>query len=84
MSDQHAAATLTAAAAIALILITRAAVLRSGRKRTAGSARPRCQTRHPTGPAARQDDAAGCAVREAEQYVQRCWRHLQTHTDRPD
>lgn len=39
MSDQHAAAALTAAAAIALVLITRAAVLHDSRRRTTETAR---------------------------------------------
>jgi hypothetical protein len=83
MSDQHAAATLTAAAAITLVLITRTAVLHSSRKRTTGTARPRRRwTRHPA-EAAPPDDAAS-AVREAEQHVHRCWQHLRTHTDPPE
>ncbi|MEV5322423.1 hypothetical protein AB0K92_33135 [Streptomyces sp. NPDC052687] len=83
MSDQHAAAALTAAAAIALVLITRTALLRSSLNRTTGTARPhRRWTRHPA--EATPPDEAALAVREAEQHVHRCWQHLHTRTDPPE
>ncbi|MEZ3182076.1 hypothetical protein KYY02_26435 [Streptomyces pimonensis] len=89
MSDQHAAAALTAAAIIATILVARAAVLhQSGRRRTAREARPvRAHTAPRTDEAASSaavfSDAASCAVREAEQHVHHCWQQFRTRVDPP-
>ncbi|WP_146608289.1 hypothetical protein [Streptomyces sp. NTH33] len=91
MSDQHAAAALTAAAVIATILVARAAVLhQSGRERVArvahpvrGRTTPRAEKVAPSA-AALSTDAASCAVREAEQHVHRCWQQLQTRVDPPE
>ncbi|MEU6071461.1 hypothetical protein ABZ864_45260 [Streptomyces sp. NPDC047082] len=90
MSDQNAATSLTAAAVIALILIARATVLHHSRDRAARTAYPRPHHTKPnadttpTLAAAPPDDVALCAVREAEQYVHRCWQQFQAHTDPPE
>ncbi|GGQ27454.1 hypothetical protein GCM10010266_58490 [Streptomyces griseomycini] len=90
MSDQHAAATLTAAAVIAAILVARAVVLRQGdRRRVAREAHP---VRGHTAPctdeaassAAALPDAASRAVREAEQHVHHCWQQFRTRVDPPE
>ncbi|MFF3517763.1 hypothetical protein [Streptomyces sp. NPDC002573] len=85
MSDQHAAAALTAAAVIAAILIARAAVLHQGRRgHVARAARPP-RHRVPSGAdKAVRSDASSAAVREAEQHVQRCWQQLRTRADPPE
>ncbi|MFF3349729.1 hypothetical protein [Streptomyces sp. NPDC002779] len=88
MSDQHAATAVTAAAVIALILITRAAFLHGGRRRTTYAPRPgRRGPRHPSEAATPvvtpPKGAAEAAVRDAEQHIQRCWQRLQAHTDPP-
>ncbi|MFF4961673.1 hypothetical protein [Streptomyces sp. NPDC001222] len=85
MSDQHAAAALTAAAVIATILIARAAVLHQGCRghvaRAAHSPRRRITS---SADKAVLPDASSAAVREAEQHVQRCWQQLQTRADPPE
>jgi len=91
MSDQHAAAALTAAAVIAAILVARAAILhQGGRAQRARAARPprqhsgtpRSDKASPS-PATLSDDAS-CTVREAEQHVHNCWQQLQTRIDPPE
>jgi hypothetical protein len=90
MSDQHAAAALTAAAVIAAILVARAVVLHQGSRRCA--AREAHVVRGRTAPgadgatssAAVLPDAASCVVREAEQHVHHCWQQLRTRVDPPD
>ncbi|MGA5900255.1 hypothetical protein [Streptomyces venetus] len=92
MSDQHAAAALTAAAVIAAILVARAAVLhQGGRTQRARATHPprRRSTPHadkykaPSPPAALSDDTSS-AVREAEQHVHHCWQQLQPRVDPPE
>ncbi|MEU7472051.1 hypothetical protein AB0A94_26595 [Streptomyces sp. NPDC044984] len=93
MSDQHAAATLTAAAVIATILVARAVVLRQdGRRRDAREAhlaRGRTapcadENESASSPAAALRDAASCAVREAEQHVHACWQQFRTQANPPE
>ncbi|MGW1958394.1 DUF4235 domain-containing protein [Streptomyces sp. NPDC001920] len=87
MSDQHAAAALTAAAVIAAILVARAAVLhqpgRAQRARAAHPPRRRTAPRADTAPPspAKLSDDAFCTVREAEQHVHNCWQRLRTRVD---
>ena len=85
MSDQHAAAAVTAVAVIAAILVARATVLHQGRHRrgTGGAHRPSRPHRHSpwgTGQAAPAAPAPSApvtdAVREAEAHVHRCWQQL--------
>ncbi|MFE6364810.1 hypothetical protein ACFVP3_33060 [Streptomyces sp. NPDC057806] len=88
MSDQHAAAAVTAAAAIALALATWAAFLHGSRRRSPDASRPgRRGPRHPSEaaspPVTAPRDAAEVAVREAELHIQRCWQRLRAHSDPP-
>lgn len=89
MSDQHAAAALTAAAVIATILVARAVLLHQNDRvagctyRVRGRATSYADKAAPS-PAALSYDAAACAVREAEQHVYHCWQQLQTRVDPPE
>lgn len=90
MSDQHAAAALTAAAVIATILVARAAVLHQGSRRrlapvtrlVRGRIGPRAGKAASS--AAPLPDDAFCVVREAEQHVRHCWQRLHTRTEPPE
>ncbi|MFF5157797.1 hypothetical protein ACFY3N_16345 [Streptomyces sp. NPDC000348] len=90
ISDQHAAAALTAAAVVAAILVARAAVLHQGdRRRVAreahpvrGRTAPRADGAAPS--AATLSDAASRIVREAEQHVHHCWQRLRPRFDPPE
>jgi hypothetical protein len=92
MSDQHAAATVTAAAIITMILFARKAILhQDGRRHPARTCRP--PRRHPTshvGRLVRSGTAPGhtpsgdAIVREAERHVHRCWQQLGAHSDPPE
>jgi hypothetical protein len=92
MSDQHAAAALTAAAVIAAILVARAAILHQGdrtpRARTAHLPRrrstPHADRYKPPSPPAAFSDHASSAVREAEQHVRHCWQQLPSRVDPPE
>ncbi|MER6572230.1 hypothetical protein ABT288_40170 [Streptomyces sp. NPDC001093] len=89
MSDQHAAAALTAAAVIATILVARAAILHHSGRATWSTHRVRPRAASRAGKAAPSagtpsDDAAASAVREAEQHVHHCWQQLQTRVDPPE
>ncbi|WP_405798733.1 hypothetical protein [Streptomyces longwoodensis] len=83
MSDQHAASAVTAAVAVALILVARAAILHQGRRHAGTRAHVR---RGVTRAAVAVPDGAAAdpAVREAEQYVHHCWQQLRTRTDPPE
>ncbi|MGN5382498.1 hypothetical protein BIV25_20005 [Streptomyces sp. MUSC 14] len=88
MSEQHAAAALTAAAVIATILVARAAILhQSGRAtwfgfthRVHGRAASRAGKAVPSA-VTLSDDATASVVREAEQHVHHCWQQLQTRVE---
>lgn len=88
MSDQHAAAALTAAAVITSILVARAAILHQGHRRHAARPAhlPHRRTTGGTVPTATApaDDAATLAVRAAEKHVHLCWQQLHTHADPPE
>jgi hypothetical protein len=87
MSDQHAASAVTAAAAVALILVARAAILHQGRRHSGARAHVRrgVTSAAVAVPATVPDGAAADpAVREAERYVHDCWQQLRTRTDPPE
>ncbi|MFF6827403.1 hypothetical protein [Streptomyces longwoodensis] len=85
MSDQHAASVVTAAAAVALILVARAAILHQGRRHAGARAHVRrSATRAAVAATVPDGAAADPAVREAERYVHHCWQQLRTRTDPPE
>ncbi|MEU7102722.1 hypothetical protein AB0A66_30935 [Streptomyces longwoodensis] len=85
MSDQHAASAVTAAAAVALILVARAAILHQGRRHAGARAHVRRgATRAAVAATVPDGAAADPAVREAERYVHQCWQQLRTRTDPPE
>lgn len=84
MSDQHAAAALTAAAVTAAILMGRAVVLRQSAAYPAHPPRRPAPTRADKVPLPFDGDSAVSAVREAEDHVHGCWQQLQAPADPPE
>ncbi|GAA0907329.1 hypothetical protein GCM10009574_100180 [Streptomyces asiaticus] len=78
---------LTAAAAIGIILVARWAATRARNRHGASAARPPWRRTAPapdtTSPPA-PDEAAEAAVKDAEEHVQRCWQQLRIRPDRSD